>query len=147
MYVDEAQQALRQIHDHGRYAALQTRPPWWAPAGRAGLILAMAVLGDLDPDGAGVAWAAAPMVYIVLLTGLEEATDRHLGIRLRRTARTSLLRFAEVALMLTVLFLGAWGMRALDVPLPATLAGLVLAALTLALAKPMHRARIATLRL
>ncbi|KAB2350156.1 hypothetical protein [Actinomadura rudentiformis] len=146
MNPQEAQLALQDIHARSQQVVRKARLPWWHPVGEAICIFALGAAGDLDPDGDGVGFEVVWGAYILLQLALDEAAERRMGIRLRRTARTTALNIAYILLMLTVLIVGAWGFNQLDVPLPATLTGACLAALTLLLAKPMHRARQASLR-
>ncbi|MGK5550874.1 hypothetical protein ACSNOI_04605 [Actinomadura kijaniata] len=142
----EAQLALRDIDAHGRQAVRRARPPWWHTAGEAGLAFALAASGDLNPGGHGIGPVIAMAAFISLRVALDEAAERYMGVRLRRTARTTALNIASIVLTITVVLAGAWGFGKLGVPLPATLTGACLAALVIVLAKLRHRAHQASLR-
>lgn len=151
MDVEQARSALQQVRAHEDQAlrAAYPRLPWWNLAGKALVFTAFGAMGQLSPDGIVLGFPVGMILGVAVLIGLQELTERRIGIKIRlprHSARSAILNIAETLVVLTVLVLTVLGFHAIDAPLPNALAGLATGLTAAALAQPVQRARYAALR-
>lgn len=132
----QAREALREVRAREQQTLDAASWPWWYVGAIAGLSFAMLALLDLE---SGVPYLGLCVVGIVVLT---ERMARQSSVRLhssRNIGRTVSLALVAALLALYTLVRALLELL-LDVPVPSTLAGLAVAAVIVAGARPAQRA-------
>lgn len=151
MDAERARQALQEVSARQEQAirVAYAPLPWWAVAGRFLIFAGAGVLGEIDPSGMRFGFPVVILLVYGAFEILRELTERRIGVKLRssrRPAALAALNIGEAVVVLGVLILAGVTLTEADVPLHATLWGVITGAVAAALAVPVQRARYAILR-